>query len=78
MGAGAAINQGVPMNQILGYFVWFTAILPPVVWIVALALAILESKRGNRPKFISRCITAPYVAFGFHFLSLVMLFTLGI
>ncbi len=78
MGASAAVEGGIPMNRVLGYFAWFAVILPPLVWVVALVLAVLESKRGNRPKFISRCIAAPYVAFGIHILSLAMLFTLGL
>ncbi len=78
MGASAAVEEGIPINRILGYFAWSTAMLPPLVWIAAFVLAMLESKRGNRPNFISRCIAAPYVAFGLQILSLVMLFTLGI
>lgn len=54
----------------------YSAILTPVVWIVALVLAVIEAKKKKRPIVLRACAAAPYAAAGLHAFSLVVLFTL--
>ena len=66
----------VPLRtEILRQIAAYSAMLPPPVWVVALILAIVETRRKNRPKFVRAYAVAPYAAAGIHALSLVALFT---
>ncbi|MEZ5413845.1 MAG: hypothetical protein R3F03_05965 [Opitutaceae bacterium] len=69
----------VPLRtDILRQIAAYSAMLPPPIWLVALILAIVESKRKKRQKLLRAYAIAPYAAAGIHGLSLVALFTLAV
>jgi hypothetical protein len=55
----------------------YSAFLAPIVWVVALILAILEARKDKRPRVLRAYAVAPYAAAGIHVLALVALFTLA-
>jgi hypothetical protein len=66
----------VPLRtEVLRQIAYFTSLLAPIVWMVALVLAIFEAKKEKRPKVLRACVVAPYAAAGIHVLALVALFT---
>jgi hypothetical protein len=68
----------VPLRtEVLRQIAYYTSLLAPIVWVVALVLAIFEVKKEKRPKVLRAYIVAPYAAAGVHVLALVALFTLA-
>jgi membrane protein DedA with SNARE-associated domain len=68
----------VPVRtEVLRQIAFYTALLPPIVWIVALILAIIEAKKQKRPRRLRTYAVAPYAAAGVHALALIALFTLA-
>jgi membrane protein DedA with SNARE-associated domain len=68
----------VPLRtEILRQIAVYTVLLPPVVWVAALVLAIIESKKKKRAVFLRGYAIAPYAAAGVHALALVALFSLA-
>ena len=68
----------VPLRtEILRQIAAYSAMLVPPVWIAALVLAIIESRRRKRPRVLRAYAIAPYAAAGIHALALVALFTLA-
>lgn len=71
-------QPNVPLRtEILRQIAAYTVLLPPVVWIAALVLAIIETKRKKREGRLRAYAAAPYAAAGVHGLALVVLFTLA-
>jgi hypothetical protein len=63
-----------PRAEMLRQIALFSALLAPVIWVAALVLAIVESRRKKRSKFIRAYAIAPYAAAGVHALALLALF----
>jgi membrane protein DedA with SNARE-associated domain len=64
-------------TEVLRHVAAYSALLAPIVWVVALILAILEAKKEKRPRVLHAYAVAPYAAAGIHVLALVALFTLA-
>ncbi len=54
--------------EIIRILLMVTLVLIPVVWIVALVLAIIETRKRNREKWLKYYALAPYWAAGAHLL----------
>lgn len=68
----------VPFHiELLRQIVAYSALIAPIVWVVALILAIIEAKKERRPRVLRAYAVAPYAAAGIHMLALVALFTLA-
>jgi hypothetical protein len=64
-------------TEVLRHIAAYSALLAPIVWLVALILAIFEAKREKRHRVLRAYAVAPYAAAGIHMLALVLLFTLA-
>lgn len=68
----------VPFHtEVLRQVAAYSSLLAPIVWVVALILAIIEAKKEKRPRVLRAYAVAPYAAAGIHVLALVALFTLA-
>ena len=66
----------VPLRtEILRRFAVYSALLTPLVWLVSLILAVVETRRRKRQRLLRIYTVAPYAAAGFHVFTLVALFT---
>jgi membrane protein DedA with SNARE-associated domain len=79
MAAGVMLMDApnVPLRtEILRQLAAYSAILVPPFWVAALLLAIIESRRRKRPRFLRAYAIAPYAAAGTHAIALIALFIL--
>jgi len=69
----------VPLRtEVMRQIIICSAVLPPLVWVLALILAVIEGKKEKRPRRLrAYAAAAPYAAAGVHALALVALFTLA-
>jgi membrane protein DedA with SNARE-associated domain len=80
MVAGAMLfdTENVPPHAEMLRQIAFYSMLPaPLIWVAALVLAIIESKRRKRPRVLRAFAIAPYAAAGVHALALVALLNLA-
>jgi cytochrome c biogenesis protein CcdA len=52
--------------------IWYSFLLVPIVWLVALILSIVEAKRKNRPKRMRLYYSPPFATRGLHIVILIL------